>query len=117
MIKGEPVKIKLKENAVPFHINSARRVALPLMDKVKKEIERMESYNVISKVTKPTEWCSPMTVVLKKNGNVRLCVDLRQLNRSVIRERFVLPTLQDIASKLPNQKKLTVITIVTVIKL
>ena len=104
MIKGEPVKIKLKENAVPFHINSARRVALPLMDKVKKEIERMESYNVISKVTKPTEWCSPMTVVLKKNGNVRLCVDLRQLNRSVKRERFVLPTLQDIASKLKNAK-------------
>ena len=66
--------------------------------------ERMESYNVITKVTKPTEWCSPMTVVLKKNGNVRLCVDLRQLNRSVKRERFVLPTLQDIASKLNNAK-------------
>lgn len=31
---------------------------------------------VISKIDEPTEWCSPMVVVLNANGKVRICLDL-----------------------------------------
>ena len=31
---------------------------------------------VISKVDEHTDWCSPMVMVPKANGNVRICVDL-----------------------------------------
>ena len=41
LIKGEPVKIQLREGAVPFHCNTARRVPIPLMPKVKQELIRM----------------------------------------------------------------------------
>ena len=41
-----------------------------------------------------------MVPVLKKNGDVRICVDLERLNRSVKRERCTLPTLEDVTHKL-----------------
>lgn len=41
-----------------------------------------------------------MVPVIKKTGKVRICVDLKKLNEAVRRERFILPTLEDIAPKL-----------------
>lgn len=36
----------------------------------------------------------------KKSGQVRICVDLRKLNKTVKRERFVLPTAEEITAEL-----------------
>jgi hypothetical protein len=41
-----------------------------------------------------------MVPVMKKSGQIRLCVDLKKLNSSIRRERFILPTLADVTSKL-----------------
>ena len=60
--------------------------------------------SVIAKIKEPTDWCSPIVVTLKKNGSVRICVDLRQLNRAVKRERYMLPTIEDVTSKLQGCK-------------
>lgn len=47
----------------------------------------MEESGVISKVEDPTEWCTGMVVVPKKQSNsVSICVDLKTLNESVLRE-------------------------------
>ncbi|KAI2646921.1 hypothetical protein H4Q32_027367 [Labeo rohita] len=60
----------------------------------------MESMGIIEKVVDPTEWCAPMVPVIKKNGNIRICVDLKRLNENVKREKFILPTLDDLLPKL-----------------
>lgn len=93
-MKGE-YNIRLKPNSVPFAIPVARRIALPLRDRVKQELERMERDDVIRKVDEPTEWCAGIVPVLKPSGDVRICVDLTQLNKSVLRERYVMPTVED----------------------
>jgi hypothetical protein len=59
----DPVKIVLKQNAIPYAVTTPRRIALPLYAKVKEEIERMENIGVISKITEPTDWCAPMVPV------------------------------------------------------
>ena len=41
-----------------------------------------------------------MVVVPKTNGRVRICVDLTQLNRSVCRERHILPAIDQILAQL-----------------
>ena len=55
--------IQLEEGAKPFALIVPRRVAIPLMQPVKEELERMEKLGVISRVSEPTEWCAGMVVV------------------------------------------------------
>ena len=105
LLKTDPVKIKLKPESVPYHVSVARRIALPLVPLVEKELKRMEMNGVISKVTKPTEWCAPIVATMKKTGDVRLCVDLRKLNQCVERETFIIPAIEDIISKLSGSVK------------
>ena len=99
-LKTDPVKIVLKENAQPSAVTVARRVSFPLVEKVRDEVKRLVHLGVIKKVTSPTPWCAPMVPVMKKTGKVRLCVDLKKLNVNIERERFVLPTLEDVTSRL-----------------
>ena len=50
----------------------------------------MEREGVISSVSELTEWCAPMVPVIKKLGDVRICVNLKYLNESFVRPKFVI---------------------------
>ena len=65
---GDEYEIKLKQNAKPFSLYTPKSIPIPLRAKVKKELERMESMGVISKVDEPTPWCAGMVAVPKKMG-------------------------------------------------
>ncbi|CAC5408776.1 unnamed protein product [Mytilus coruscus] len=99
--------IALGPDAKPFALSTPRRVPLPLMDKVKTELTRMEKLGVISKVDEPTEWCAGMVVVPKSNGDVRICIDFTKLNESVKRENYPLPAVEESLSKLANARMFT----------
>ena len=70
--------------STPYAITTPRRVALPLMPKVKEELQRMEKLGVISKVDVPTDWCAGMVVFPKPDGRIHICVDPTKLNDSVL---------------------------------
>jgi len=78
--------IQLHSDAKPFTLSTPCRVAIPLLELVKTELQCMESNGVISKVQQPTEWYVGMVVVPKANGKVHICVDLTKFNESVQRE-------------------------------
>ena len=103
-MKGQEYDIKLTENATPFAINVPRQVPIPLRQKTEQELQRMERNGVISRVDEPTEWCAPMVITQKSNGNVRVCVDLTQLNKYVQRENHPLPTTDTTLAKLAGAK-------------
>jgi len=84
-LKGEYM-IKLKPESKPYSLSVPRRVAVPLMGRVREELQRMERLGVIAKVEDPSDWCASMVVVPKANGKIRICVDLTKLNQSVCRE-------------------------------
>jgi len=97
---GEPYSIKLREGAEPHALYTPRRVPIPMRARVKEELDRMERAGVISKVTEPTPWCSGMVVVPKQSGTVRICVDLKDLNESVLRETHPIPGVDDTLAQL-----------------
>lgn len=49
---------------------------------------------IIEEVNEPSKWISPVVIVPKEN-DVRICVDMRQANESVQRENYPLPTMED----------------------
>ena len=55
----------------------------------------MEQVDVIEPIEEPTEWCSPIVVVPKADGRVRICVDLTRLNQGVRREVYHMPTVEE----------------------
>ena len=93
-------KIELQANAQPFAVQYPRRIAIPLLPKVKIELDRLETLGVIKRVTEPTDWCAPIVVVPKPNDKVRLCVDDTHLNQAVKRERHQLPTVESVLAQM-----------------
>ena len=96
----EEYVIKLHDEASPHALYTPRNVPIPMREKDKKKLDHMESMGVISKVLEPTPWCAGMVVVPKKSGNVRICVDLKPLNRSVLRETHPIPKVDDTLAQL-----------------
>ena len=92
---GSSYEIQLKPDSKPFALFTPRNVPLPLRDKVKDELDRMEALDVIAPVEEPTPWCAGMVVVPKKSNQVRICVDFRALNESVLREVHPLPKVDE----------------------
>lgn len=100
----QPYTIKLKPGAVPVSLKAPRRIPLPLLDKVRAELHRMEDLGVISRVEEPTDWCAGLVVVPKKDNKVRLCVDLTGLNQYVCREKYILPSVEQSLGQLAGAK-------------
>ena len=66
----------------------------------KKEIEKtlieIEQLQIITPVTRPTEWVSFITNPTKPDGSIRICLDPHHLNKAIIRVHYKAPTLEEI---------------------
>jgi hypothetical protein len=51
--------------------------------------------DVIEKVEGPTSWVNPLVVVEKPNGDIRICLDMRQANQAIVREKHPVPTVEE----------------------
>ncbi|XP_053389029.1 uncharacterized protein K02A2.6-like [Mercenaria mercenaria] len=97
-------RISLNDGAKPFALAVPRRVPIPLLPKVKAELERMEKSGVIFKVDQSTDWCAGIVCVPKSDSNIRICVDLTQLNKNVRRENYPLPIIDQSLGRMAGAK-------------
>lgn len=101
---------KLKDFQVKLHINTDvkptcqphRRVPFHLREKVENELRKLEADDIIEEVTGPTPWVSPIVTPPKPKDpdKVRICVDMRQANIAIERERHITPTIDDVIHEL-----------------
>ena len=86
---GEKFHISLTDDARPFCVSAPRTIPFAYRDKLKQELDLLVAQGVITPVTEPTDWCSPIVVVPKKGTDrIRMCVDLSKLNKFVRREHY-----------------------------
>ena len=76
-----------------------------LRDKLSQKLKELEKLNIIEKTTGPIYWVSPVIVVPKSDGDIRLCVDMRRANLAVKRERHPIPTIEELLQEM-NQSKI-----------
>lgn len=72
--------IHLREGAIPV-IHPPRRVPEALKDKVRKELDRMIDLDILEKVDIPTDWVNIIVYVTKPSGELRMCLDPKDLNK------------------------------------
>ena len=77
-----------KHRLIPFH----QREALEF------ELNKRLEQDIIEPVFgSPTEWLSQLFLFFKpESSDLRICVDYRDVNRAIKRERNLLPTLEEI---------------------
>lgn len=97
--------IKLSDNT-PFK-HRARPIHPHDVEAVKKHLQELLDSGVIRESESP--FASPIVVVRKKNGSVRLCIDFRKLNSQTIKDAYALPNLEEVFSLLNGSKWFSVL--------
>ena len=87
-------KIRLKEDAVPTR-QKLRRVPLSLRETVSQELKTLVENDIIEPIQE-SDWVSNIVTVQKPNGSLRLCLDLRDLNSSIVTTQYPLPHMDEV---------------------
>ena len=79
--------IRLNDSVWPVQ-HAPRRGHVALRAKMKESLEELHNSGVTEPVSRPTPWISSMLAVPKKNGEVRICLDPKDLNKAILREKY-----------------------------
>ncbi|MCO5561848.1 hypothetical protein L7F22_015472 [Adiantum nelumboides] len=71
--------------------------------KIKKEIDKLKEAEFIYEI-KHTDWVSPIVVVPKKNGKLRVCVDLKKVNAATIKNNYPLPITDHVIEQVAGRE-------------
>ncbi|UYV79909.1 hypothetical protein LAZ67_18001024 [Cordylochernes scorpioides] len=94
------------DTSVPPVQQKLRRLPPVLLDEVHKEIQRLVKMDINEPIV-TSKWISPIVVSKKKDGSIRLCVDLREPNKAVILDAYPISLIEDILSSLLGCKVFT----------
>ena len=83
---GTPVKVP--PHRIPAHCRA----------EVEEQIQTMLKEGIITESSSP--WMSPAVFVRKKNGDVRICVDYRALNKQTVKDAYPLPRPDEVQDRL-----------------
>lgn len=91
-----PVTYSMKiDPAVTPVVNPLRGVPAAKQKRVEQELKRMQALGVIEPVDEPTEWVSNMVATHKREtDDVRICIDPRNLNKSLMRRHHPMHTVE-----------------------
>ena len=102
-LKDFQLKIPIDSSIEPV-CQTARRVPYHLRDKLSQKLKELEELDIIKKTTGLTHWVSPVIVVPKSDGDIRLCVDMRRANLGVKREKHPIATIEELVQEMSQSK-------------
>ena len=93
-------------NEIPFK-QTLRRIPPAMTDEVKSHLEQLAATGIIRPSHSP--WTSNVVLVRKHDGNLRMCIDYRQLNKRTTKDWYALPRIEEILDTLSGSKYFTVL--------
>ncbi|KAK7922269.1 hypothetical protein WMY93_009171 [Mugilogobius chulae] len=110
LFTAEPGKTTLIEHVIRLKDkNPIRqrpyRVPQQLVAQLRQEIESMLELGVIEPST--SEWCSPVVIVFKKDGSLRICIDFRKLNSISEFDAYPMPRIDDLLDRIGSAAYIT----------
>jgi hypothetical protein len=100
-------KIPLKEEAKPFRqkLRQINPMLLPIMEK---EVKNLFDAKIIIPL-RYSKWVANLVPVIKKNGEIRLCVDFRNLNKISKKDNYPLPKMEHILQRVTGASRISMI--------
>ena len=87
--------------------NPANQRAYPMNPKhahaVKEEIDKLLKAGFIYEI-EHTDWVSPIVIVLKKNGKIRVCVNYKKVNAATKRDNYPLPYTEHMLERVARKE-------------
>lgn len=77
------------------------------MDAVRKHLQELLDSGIIWE--SESQFASPIVVVRKKDGSIRLCIDFRKLNLQTIKDAYALQKLEETFFALAGSKWFSVL--------
>lgn len=96
-IRGVIVEIPIDEQVQPVQ-QPYRRPPIAMEGKIEEKLNSLLELDIIERAPGPSPWVSPLVPVLKDNGEIRLCIDMRRANQAVLRETHPLPLVEELLS-------------------
>ena len=93
-------------NPTPFK-QRYRSIPPSMFDEVRAHLQKLLACGIIEKSHSP--WASNVVLVRKRSGELRLCVDFRQLNNMTKKDSFALPRIEDVLHTLSGSCYYTVL--------
>jgi ribonuclease HI len=84
-------KIPLKPGVKPFR-QKLRQINPILLPVIEKEVKKLLDAKIIVPL-RYSDWVANLVLVRKKSGEIRLCVDFRNLNKSSLKKNYPLPKM------------------------
>ncbi|KAJ9532418.1 hypothetical protein QJQ45_010564 [Haematococcus lacustris] len=78
------------------------RLSKPEHDELKQQIQDLLAKGMIEPSSSP--YAAPVLFGQKKSGELRMCIDYRQLNKITLRDQYPLPRIDDLFDKLSGCK-------------
>ena len=99
--------IPMKENEKPFKKKLRRMKPLPF-PLIEKEIRKLFEAKIIMslRISKRLANLVPMR---KNNGEIKLCVDFRNLNKVSLKDNYPLPTMDNILQRVVGSQRLSML--------
>jgi ribonuclease HI len=100
-------KIPLNKDTIPFRhkLRSFNPMLLPTMER---EIKKLLDTHIIIPL-RYSEWIANLVSVRNKNGEIRLCVDFRNLNKCSRKDNYPLPKMEHILQNVLGSKVMSFI--------
>ena len=95
-------QIKLKAGAKPC-IQKYRAPPYAVRDDVRDELKRLVDEGVIEPIDS-SEWVSPLVIVRKPSGGIRICTDLSALNQNIVVDCHPLPNMEELVHSMKEAK-------------
>lgn len=74
-IKGIKLKVAIDPEVTPI-AQHARRPPVALLGQIEDKLKQLEAADIIEKVQGYSDWLFPLVIIIKDNGDLRLCVDM-----------------------------------------
>ena len=106
-IKPEVIthQLNIDPNHKPVH-QKRRKFKVKRSEVINEEVCRLLEAEFIKQVECP-DWLANVVVVLKKNGQLRVCVDFTNLNKACLKDSFSLPHIDRLVDALARHELLT----------